>query len=289
MSLMKISDGLHRLKIRFNVTENIERFVYLYLIIGKKVHIIDTGVAGAEVYIANTLEGLGRDIKDVSSILLTHSHPDHIGSAQTLKELSSCYVYACEEEKPWIENIDVQYEERPIPNFYKLVNKSTQVEVIINDGDILPLEKGISLKVLDTKGHSQGSLSFYWVEERIMFTGDSIPVIGEIPIFISVNDSIDSLKKLLLIPDVNYYLSAWDNIFEKEHGITNIRKSLEHLISIDKTIRTVLSENSGLNKEGIYKKVCLSLNLSHLIDNPLFRQSVYASINNCRKWRQHDN
>jgi len=131
---MEINDRLHRLKISFSVTENIERFVYLYIILDKEIHIIDTGVAGSEKYISNYLSELGRNIKDVANVLLTHSHPDHIGSAQAIRELSNCSICACEKERNWIENIDTQYKQRPIPNFYNLVNKSTHIDKIIKDG-----------------------------------------------------------------------------------------------------------------------------------------------------------
>lgn len=276
---MKITDGLHRLKISFKVTENIERFVYMYMIIGEKIHIIDTGVAGSETYISNYLAELGRYMKDIDNILLTHSHPDHIGSLQTVKELSKCTVYACDKERSWIEDIDIQFKERPIPNFYGLVNQSAQVDIAINDGDILKLESGITIKVLETNGHSQGSMSFYWIERQILFTGDSIPVIGEIPIFISVKDSVNSLKKLLAFREVDYYLSAWDNVFDNESGRENIEKSLAYLLLIEKTVKDILSQNTDISKEEAYVKLCDTLGLKHLFDNPLFRQSIYFTIN----------
>ena len=64
---MKIKDGLHRLKICFKVTENIKRFVYMHLMLGKKIHVVDTGVAGTETYLSDCLAGLGRSIEEVGS------------------------------------------------------------------------------------------------------------------------------------------------------------------------------------------------------------------------------
>jgi glyoxylase-like metal-dependent hydrolase (beta-lactamase superfamily II) len=275
---MKIGNRIHRLKICFNVTESVKRFVYLYIVLGEKIHIIDTGVAGSETYVSEYLSELGRDMKEVASVLLTHSHPDHIGSAQAIKELSNCTVYACEKEKDWIENIDIQFKHRPIPNFYHLVNVSPCIDKIIRNGDVLRLEKDITVEVLETNGHSHGSLSFYWIEESILFTGDSIPVVGEIPIYISANDSIASLKKIRSLPNVRYYLSAWDEIFDGEGGLKNIEKSLEYLLLIDNTVKEILSQNSDMSEPEIFTKVCQSLNITHLIDNPLFKQSVYANI-----------
>ena len=55
---------------------------------------------------------------------------------------------------------------RPIPNFYSLAGKSSRVDVVVQDGDIINLEEGLSLDVN-------------------MFIGDAIPVRGDIPIIIN--------------------------------------------------------------------------------------------------------
>lgn len=275
---MEIKNKLHQIKINFSVTKELKRFVYLYIIEGEKIHIIDTGVNGTEKEVADYLLSIGRNINEVESILLTHSHPDHTGSASAIKNLSECKVYTCEEEKNWIEDIDIQFKERPIPNFYKLLNKSTKVDKVIKDNDIIVLEDGISIKIIETKGHSHGSLSFYWIEEKIMFTGDAVPVIGDIPIYISAKQSINSLEKILEFRDINLYLSAWDDNYDNEKGIDNIKKSIKHLILIDETVKNILENNINISKEETYEKVCSELNLIHLLDNPLFKKSIYTNI-----------
>ncbi len=275
---MRINEKLHRIRVNFNVTKEIERFVYLYLIESDGVHIIDTGVAGAEKTVQEYLKGIGRSINEVKSILLTHSHPDHIGAANSIKELSNCSVYACEPEKDWIENIDKQFAERPIPNFYNLLNKSVVVDKVVHPGDILTLEKGITVKVIDTKGHSAGSLSFLWIEEGELFTGDAIPVIGDIPIYVSASDSIDSLNRIVNLNGVNRYLSSWDDIYLKDIGISNIKKSIDYLSHIHDCVRQVFESIGNKNPDKIYSQVCHDLNLNHLLQNPLFRRSIYANI-----------
>jgi len=279
---MQIDTKLHRIRVNFIVTQEIERFVYLYLIVSNDIHVIDTGVAGAEKIIQEYLKSIGRNIDEVKSVLLTHSHPDHIGSAYAIKELSNCDVYACEAEKDWIENIDKQFAERPIPNFYTLLNKSVVVDKVVKDNDVLMLENGITIKIIDTKGHSSGSLSFLWIEQGELFTGDAIPVIGDIPIYVSAYDSIDTLKRLLFVDGVKRYLSSWDDIYNEEIGIEAIKKSLDYLSQINDTVKNIVA-NSEKNMDEIYIRVCHALSLNHLIQNPLFRKSIYANINEMGK------
>ena len=262
----------------FNVTEEIERFVYIYVITARKTHIIDTGVAGTERIIEDYLKNIGRKISDIESVLLTHSHPDHIGSAFAIKELSNCTVYAPEAEMSWIENIDKQFSERPIPNFYSLVNKSVAVDKALSGSDILMLEDGVTIKVIDSRGHSAGSLSFLWIEQGELFTGDSIPVPGEIPIYVSSKDSIETLERLLALDGVKKYLPAWDDVYDKEKGVVKIKKSLDFLLLLNNTVKKVWADSDDKDAEKIYARVCASLKLDHLLQNPLFKTSVYSNI-----------
>ena len=115
---MRINDHVHQIRIDFQVTPEVKRYVYAYLLIGEKCCLIDAGVAGSAAVLSAYMKKLGRDISEIKALFLTHAHPDHIGAASAIKEISGCEVYASEKERRWIEDIDTQYKERPIPNFY---------------------------------------------------------------------------------------------------------------------------------------------------------------------------
>lgn len=182
--IVKISDTVYQLKDEFQITPEISRYVYVYLIEGKEgYYLIDSGVKGCHKKIGDYIHKIGRLRQTINAVLLTHSHPDHMGAAKAIKEQYGGLVYACEGEQNWIENIDVQFRERPIPNFYRLIEGSVAVDKVVRHGDVIALEPGVTLEVINSSGHSKESLSYYYREEGVLFTGDGIPVPGDIPIF----------------------------------------------------------------------------------------------------------
>ena len=74
--------------------------------------------------------------KKVLAILITHYHFDHIGALNILKEKYNVEIYD-----------------------YKNINE----DIKISD---------FNFKVIDTKGHTDDSVSFYFYNDNIMFTGD---------------------------------------------------------------------------------------------------------------------
>lgn len=61
------------------------------VVAGNVIHLLD------EPYKA--LEGIGRTASDIRGIVLTHAHPDHIGSAAWFQEHTDCRIYASVGEK----------------------------------------------------------------------------------------------------------------------------------------------------------------------------------------------
>ena len=174
---------IQQIKIEFHVTPQIKRYVYVYLLITENgSYLIDSGVAGSERMIEKAVIESGCLPSDIKAIFLTHAHPDHIGTAAYFREKYGTAIYASEGERVWIEDIDLQFAERPIPNFYTLAGRSVSVDYIVKDGDTIVLSDEVSVHVIGTPGHSADEVS-YQIDD-VVFIGDAIPVKGDIPIFI---------------------------------------------------------------------------------------------------------
>ena len=116
---MKLTEHIHALKIPFQIPlgpgKTLDRFVYVYLVQGAEICLIDSGVKGSEEIIFNYLKDIGRKPEEISLLLLTHAHPDHIGSARTIKQATGCTVAAHPDAQAWIEDTELQFRERPVP------------------------------------------------------------------------------------------------------------------------------------------------------------------------------
>ena len=130
------------------------------------------------------------------------------------KENTDCKIYASEGEKRWIEDIDLQFRERPIPNFYHLAGKSAHVDIILKDGDTAQLEQDLQMRAIRTAGHSADCFSF--LVGDVMFIGDAVPVKGDIPIFVDEAETRNSLKVISQILNVKTYYPAWDRTYDRE-------------------------------------------------------------------------
>ncbi|PNV62398.1 hypothetical protein C0033_09835 [Clostridium sp. chh4-2] len=275
---MKINDCVHQIKIPFQLTPQIQRYVYVYLITGQSCYLIDTGVSGSEILIQDYLNSIGRSLSEVKGIFLTHSHPDHIGGAAALKELTGAGIYACREEREWMEDIDKQWNDRPIPGFYKLLDRSIIIDHFIEEEDRINLEPSLTLNVIETSGHSRGSLSFYLEEYRTLFTGDAIPVKGDIPIYVNQTKSQETLLKLLNLDQVLQFCPAWDHAYDREQGILAIKDGYDYLEMIKNAAASVMRDFPQASEKERFMKVCELLSLDSLSLNPLFFRSVQAAF-----------
>ena len=111
-------------------------------------------------------------------ILNTHHHGDHIGGNNLLKTKFSAKILASENDKERIPMIDI----------------------FLRDGQIWK-DDIFEFKVINVPGHTLGHICFYFFNEKIVFTGDTLFSLGCGRVFEgSHKDMFDSLFKLKSLP-----------------------------------------------------------------------------------------
>lgn len=261
---MKLCNTIHQIRIDFCVTPEVRRYVYVYLIEGRDCYLIDAGTAGSETAIERYLHQLGRPLSDIKAIFLTHSHPDHIGGAAALKRMTGCTVYASAAE-------------RPIPNFHALAGASVMVDTVVKQGDIITPEPGITLSVLETPGHSRGSVSYAYPEQNAVFCGDAIPMADDLPILVDWEQSRQSVQRILRQNDLRLCCPAWDRAYA---GLEIERAARRALNLLDRMYHCV--RQSGLTTDTLtpeaLRRLAEQMGMDPSACNPLFRTSAAACL-----------
>jgi hydroxyacylglutathione hydrolase len=235
---MQISPHIHAIRLPFRIPVapgiTLDRFVNAFLICGRAITLVDTGVAGSEREIFDYIRSTGRDPSEISLIVQTHAHPDHIGATQAVQKATGCEVAIHAAERQWIEDVALQNRERPIPGFDVLVGGPAIVGRVLEDGDVLDLDGDhlLDLVVFHTPGHSPGSVSLLLKREGILFSGDAVPVPGDLPVYDDVLASVRSIKRLDNIDGVSVLLSSWDEPREGICAYQRMNEALAHLQTI---------------------------------------------------------
>lgn len=284
------------MKIPFHVTDpsglKIPRFVHVHLIVGQEIWLIDSGVASSQDFILDYLKKIGRKPEEISLLILTHSHPDHVGAAKAIKEITSCTVAAHAAERSWIEDVDLQARERPVPDFKLLVGGSVKVDRILQDGDTLEALElkngaagGLKVHVIHTPGHSNGSISLWLPEESALFTADAVPIPGDMPIFDDILASAASVQKLRSICGIKVLLSAWDEPRLGSEPYRTLDNGLEYLQKIHRAVIKAADTGTVADPMGLCRRTIKDLGLPDAMINPLVARTFQA----CLKARDQEN
>jgi len=201
-----------------DITDGRDGCVYL-LCLGELV-LIDTGAGWSVDKIINNIENFGFDCKNLSKIILTHCHIDHIGGVPELKGRYGSKIYIHKLDAPPLENGD---QVLTAASWYQTTFPPTPVDVKFNLPEEVLMIGGEKVVCLHTPGHTPGSICVYLDKDgkRILFGQDLHgPLLSEFGS--SLEDYGRSTKKLL-------DLEA-DILCEGHFGIYKTKKDVKNYI-----------------------------------------------------------
>lgn len=125
--------------------------------------IVDPGAEANKI--EHLIEKLG--VKPVA-IILTHTHYDHIGAVDAIRDIYEVPVYVAAEENDWL--LD------PKKNLSGFVGNEVTARPAEENFEIGRKNSisSFNFTVLPTPGHSPGGVSFVFTEDEFVITGDAL-------------------------------------------------------------------------------------------------------------------
>lgn len=164
---MEIVPGVHAIRL-LNV--------YAYLVNEPQLTLIDAGLVGSGKRVARQVARLDRSMSDLSRIICTHAHPDHIGGVREIADERKVDILMHPADLAGLkvtlrDAVTNRNRGQLIAYFTRHPGEATPVE----NGQLLPVMGG--LQVVHTPGHTPGSICLYAPRHKLLFAGDALQVI----------------------------------------------------------------------------------------------------------------
>ena len=153
-----------------NITLSDDAAIYLIDFAGELV-LIDAGAGRSSMQIVRNVESLGFNPQNISHLILTHCHIDHIGSAPFFQKQYNTKIVIHELDAPAVETGDSI---RTVANWYDTIFPPTKIDRKLTGKEEVLQFGTEELHCLHTPGHTPGSISPYFDRDgkRVLFGQD---------------------------------------------------------------------------------------------------------------------
>lgn len=137
----------------------------VYLVLDERPILVDAGMMAGP-----TLKNIKKyiDPQKIETIVLTHCHHDHSGAAPEIKEATGAKLMLSVKEVGCVGD-----DLTTVSYLFGQEAPEYKVDGTLSSGMVLDIGKW-KLEVLETPGHSEGSICLYERTEKVLFSGDTV-------------------------------------------------------------------------------------------------------------------
>jgi glyoxylase-like metal-dependent hydrolase (beta-lactamase superfamily II) len=152
-----------------------------FLLLDRRITLIDTGFPGSSLRLIDALRSAGRRADEIERIVITHYHPDHLGGLPELQDIlqAKAAIHAVEAQivtgtagpPPPFANAALRVASRAVRS-RAFPHVPVRVDEWLRDGDELPALGG--MRVVHTPGHTPGHIALYFPQMALLIVGDAL-------------------------------------------------------------------------------------------------------------------
>lgn len=164
------------------------RLVNWYLVVTDEgITVVDCGLPRYFDQLPRALDSIGASMEDLTAVILTHNHSDHLGAAPRLIESQGLFPLIHELDAPTLRG---DAPAKGLPGVLSVAWRPTMARFLIHvvaNGGAKPPKLEVSTfrdeEVLDvpgkpvvvpTPGHTPGHCCFLFEDRKVLFTGDAL-------------------------------------------------------------------------------------------------------------------
>ncbi len=290
---------------------------------GRGLVLLDTGIRSDESLdsLEAALRSLGASWRDITEILVSHLHPDHVGAAAEIRRRSGAPVRMPALEAELVKPLGpmrqyfgetaafLGYHGMPVERVETMRRQSEAgkgaFERLVVDGVITPGERvafeGGSLEAVAAPGHSPALVCFHWPDRRVLFSTDAIlprvtPHIGVHWFYQGdpLGDYLQSLERLERL-DIDRVVPSHGRPFEghrewirntRSHHRRRCQTILDAIDSAPRNAYEIAGTVWGEDRSLLDRRFAMSESLSHLEYMALGRSVEKVEIDGIARWQR---
>jgi glyoxylase-like metal-dependent hydrolase (beta-lactamase superfamily II) len=217
--------------------------------------LIDTGVSGSVGAVLRALHALGKQPRDVRHIILTHAHPDHIGSLAPLKKTTDAEVYIHPLDADIATNGAGFRPMSPAPGLFpammfqmfvrpvETVEPAT-IEHHVQTEELLPIAGGLT--AIHVPGHCAGQLAFFWPRHGgVLFAADTCMNVMGLGWTMGYEDFEEGKRSLMKLAQLDFRVACFG------HGQTILHDAGDRFRKVWSVFDAQLEKCNGTDRDSL--------------------------------------